>query len=129
MMDNPVQQFFGALANRDMEAMLDAFTEDAVIFIQGPDSVPIYNKFEGKEGVRNFIETLGNLIEQSEAFEVRKWMASDNIVFAYGYLRHKIRRTQKIFSSDWALICELENNKIKIYRMLEDTAALVEAYY
>lgn len=37
-------------------------------------------------------------------------------------------RYGKTFESDWAVICEVEQEKIKFFQLFEDTAGLEKAY-
>ena len=126
-MYNPVQEFFLAVANGDMAKVLETVNDDVVFEAQGPTSVPIYGRFEGKEGVKKFVNTLSDLFD-TEAFEIRKWAFSENFVFAYGYMQHRVRKTDKLFKSEWSLVCQIENERISSYKMFEDTAALESAY-
>ena len=126
-MYNPVEQFFLAVAERDMAKALETVNDNVVFEAQGPKSVPIYGRFEGKEGVKVFVNTLANLFD-TEAFEIRKWAFSDDFVFAYGYMQHRVRKTNKLFKSEWSLVCQIKNERISSYKMFEDTAALELAY-
>jgi ketosteroid isomerase-like protein len=65
---------------------------------------------------------------ETEAFEFRKWATADNFVFAYGYMQHRVRKTGRLFKSEWALVCQVKNGRIISYKMFEDTAALRDAY-
>lgn len=127
MMLNPVQQFFSDLANQDIASALELVDEKAVFEAQGPESVPIYGRFEGKEGVKRFLSILSEMFE-TEAFEFYKWSQADNFVFAFGYMQHHVRKTGRIFKSEWALVCQLTGDRIISYKMFEDTAALQSAY-
>ena len=126
-MYNPVEQFFLAISEDNLAKALETVNSDVVFEAQGPNSVPIYGRFEGKEGVKTFVNTLADLFD-TEAFEIRQWAFSEDFVFAYGYLQHRIRKTDKIFKSEWSLVCQIENKRISSYKMFEDTAALEAAY-
>ena len=126
-MYNPVQHFFLAVAEQDIDRALETVNDDVVFEAQGPSSVPIYGRFEGKEGVKKFVNTLSDLFN-TEAFEIREWAFSENFIFAYGYMQHRIRKTDKLFKSEWSLVCQIKNERISSYKMFEDTAALESAY-
>ena len=127
-MTNPVQAFFSALSTGDIEAALSHVHPDTVFHAQGPETVPIYGQFPGHSGVRKFIETLQQLFD-TEAFDFYHWVHQGDIVFASGYMQHKLKRTGKVFKSEWALVGELKDNQIISYKMFEDTDALVNAYH
>ena len=126
-MYNPVREFFLAVAEHDINRVLETVNDDVVFEAQGPTSVPIYGRFEGKEGVKKFVNILSDLFD-TEAFEIRKWAFSENFIFAYGYMQHRVRKTDKLFKSEWSLVCQIENERISSYKMFEDTAALESAY-
>ena len=122
-----IERFFTLLFSQGIDAALDLVTEDAVFEAQGPNSVPIYGRFEGYEGVRKFVAILQNLFD-TEKFEIRQAVEQAEIAFAYGYMQHRVIKTDKVFSSEFALYCQTTNNRIATYKMFEDTAALAIAY-
>jgi len=126
-MINPVKRFFEFVAKGDIKNALDTINDNVVFEAQGPTSVPIYGRFEGKNGVSKFIQILGEMFE-TEAFEIHNWTSSADLVYAFGYMQHRVRKTSAIFKSEWALVCRIENNRISSYKMFEDTAALEAAY-
>jgi uncharacterized protein len=127
MAENPVQQFFDCLSNQDLSGALEQVHDDTVFEAQGPSSVPIYGRFEGKDGVNRFLGILAEMFE-TEAFEIRQWSTTDEYVFAYGYMQHRVRKTGHVFKCEWALVCQLKDGRITSYKMFEDTAALQAAY-
>jgi uncharacterized protein len=122
-----VEDFFTALGSGNDEAALELVTPDATFQAQGPPSVPIYGRFEGHDGVRRFIATLRELFD-TERFDVRHATQSDGLAFAYGYMQHRVRKTRRVFRSEWALYCEVREGRISTYKIFEDTAALAAAY-
>ncbi|MGB3513395.1 MAG: nuclear transport factor 2 family protein [Microcoleaceae cyanobacterium] len=126
-MNNPVAKFFAALKDRDLDRALSVVAEDVVFEAQGPNTVPIYGKFIGKKGVVEFLSILGELFN-TEAFEIYKLVAVDNYIFAHGYMQHRVKKTERIFKCEYALVCTTKNGLITSYKMFEDTAALSEAY-
>lgn len=126
-MTNPVENFFSCIGNGDTTAALEFVAENTVFEAQGPNTVPIYGVFEGREGVKNFLAIISELFD-TEAFEFRKWAEADNYVFAHGYMQHRVKRTDRVFKCEWALVCQVENGLITSYKMFEDTAALQSAY-
>ena len=122
-----VEDFFTAFSSGNDEAALELVTPDATFEAQGPPAVPIYGRFEGHDGVRRFIATLRELFD-TERFDVRQSTQSVGLAFAYGYMQHRVRKTGRVFRSEWALYCEVSDGRIRTYKMFEDTAALAAAY-
>ena len=124
---NPVQKFFECIANKDIVGALELVDENAVFDAQGPKSVPVYGRFEGKDGARHFLSILSEIFE-TEVFEFYKWGQADNFVFAFGYMQHHVRKTGRTFKSEWALVCQVKDERISSYKIFENTAALQAAY-
>jgi ketosteroid isomerase-like protein len=122
-----VEDFFTALGSGNEDAALGLVTADATFEAQGPPTIPIYGRFEGHDGVRDFVATLREMFD-TERFDVRQSTQSDGLAFAYGYMQHRVRNTGRVFRSEWALYCELREGRIRTYKMFEDTAALAAAY-
>jgi ketosteroid isomerase-like protein len=127
MANTIVDEFFAALSSGGAEAVLKLVTPDATFEAQGPPEVPIYGRFGGHDGVRRFIAILRKLFD-TERFEVRQSNQCGEIAFAHGYMQHRVRRTGRVFRSEWALYCEVRDGRIRTYKMFEDTAALAAAY-
>lgn len=66
-----IEQFFTVLFSQGIDAALDLVTVDTVFEAQGPNSVPIYGRFKGHDGVCQFVGILQDLFD-TEKFEIRK---------------------------------------------------------
>lgn len=124
---NAVEGFFSALVDGDLEKALESAHEDTVFSAPGPNTVPIYGDFHGREGVRDFIRILGELFD-TEAFEIYEVKEVDNYVFAIGLMKHRVKKTDKLFECEWSLVCKIKDGQIISYKMFEDTSALEKAY-
>jgi len=122
-----IDRLFGYVATGDIDGAIALTTDDIIFEAQGPSDIPIYSVFKGHDGVRTFFSTLGDMFN-TEAFEVRSTIENDNVAFGYGYMQHRVKRTERVFKSEWALFCRVRDGKITHYRMFEDTAGLVTAY-
>jgi hypothetical protein len=67
-----VERFFAELGSCNDDAALELVTHGALFEAQGRPSVPIYARFEGRDGVRRFIATLRELFD-TEQFDVRQF--------------------------------------------------------
>ena len=124
---NAVQQFFSALGDGDIDKALEAVHEEAVFSAPGPKTVPIYGDFFGKQGVIEFVGILGNLFD-TEAFEIYEVRESGDFIFAIGLMKHRVKKTGRMFECEWSLVCKVKDGQIISYKMFEDTAALEKAY-
>ncbi|MCB0165801.1 MAG: nuclear transport factor 2 family protein [Anaerolineae bacterium] len=123
----PVERFFTAFGQGDLDSLLETLHDDIVIDIAGPDSVPLYRTYHGKGEARQFIESLGGTF-QTQQFNIQTLIGQDDTVMAAGVFKHMVIPTGKIFASPWALHCEIKDDKIVHYRFYEDTAAAVAAF-
>ena len=124
---NAVQKFFMELEQGNLEKALESVHEEAVFSAPGPDTVPIYGNFYGKDGVRDFIRILGELFD-TEAFEIYDIVEKDDYIFAIGLMKHRVKKTKRMFECEWSLVCKVKDGQIISYKMFEDTAALEKAY-
>jgi len=127
MAETIIQRFFTALATKGIDAALELVTADTVFEAQGPSSIPIYGNYKGHDGVRQFIGILQEQFD-TEKFEISESIENAENAFAFGYMQHRIVKTDKVFCSEFSLYCQVRNNQISVYKMFEDTAALVAAY-
>lgn len=124
---NPVKDFFSAIGEGNIDKALESVHEDAVFSAPGPDTVPIYGNFYGKDGVRDFVRILGELFD-TQAFEIYDVRESGDYIFAIGLMKHRVKKTDRMFECEWSLVCKVKDNQIISYKMFEDTAALEKAY-
>ena len=122
-----IERFFTILSSQGIDAALNLVSTDTVFEAQGPSSVPIYGRYEGHDGVRKFVNILQDLFD-TEKFEIRESVEQGEIAFAYGYMQHRVIKTNLLFCSEFGIYCQIQNNRISVYKMFEDTAALAIAY-
>ena len=127
MAETIIERFFTVLSSQGIDAALELVTTDTIFEAQGPLFIPIYGRYQGHEGVRKFVSILQNEFN-TEKFEIRKSIENSEIVFAFGYMQHRVIKTDQVFCSEFAVYCQIRNNQISAYKMFEDTAALVSAY-
>ena len=126
-MPNPVQLFLDRIGQRDIAGALTFVAEDVVFEPQGPNSLPIYGRFEGRAGVQQLFGILSEIFE-TEVFEVRHWGEAPGLVFAHGFMQHRVRKTGRRFKSEWALVVQVRDGLIHSWKIFEDTAAFQAAY-
>lgn len=124
---SPVQRFFDAFARGDLPALLDTLHPDIVLKAEGPGTVPWYGTYRGLDGARTFLERLGTNV-RTQAFTVATLIEQGDTSVAAGHLRHLVPLTDRLFESDWALVCEIRDGRIASYQFFEDTAAAALAF-
>ena len=123
-----LQQYFQNL--QDMDKALSYVHRDAkfiAAFEQETDRHHFYGTYYGVEGVRALLSKFQRDLDTQE-FEIHKVLGDEITAFAWGRFQHRVRPTNKIFESYWAVVCEVEDGKIKYFRGFEDTGALEASF-
>ena len=124
-----VRSFFAAFGSGDLDGIVAVFHPDAHITAVRPGARgegQLYGSYSGAAGVREFVGTLGRLFE-TQAFSVDHVVGLGEVAFASGRFTHRVRATDRVFRSDWALKCVIRDGAIFEYHFYEDSAAYVEA--
>lgn len=122
--------YFQALGNKQIDRVIELVHDEANFIIlkkESSEKIPLYGTFHGKEGVRKYLNLLAEA-EQIERFVLHKLIGNQDAACAWGNFRIKVNVTGKVFESDWAIICEVEQERIRFFQIFEDTAALEEAF-
>jgi len=124
-----VETFFTNFGNGNIEGVIDVFSNTAKIVSinkQGIEGAKLYGTFEGRRGVRTFLNILSKTFE-TKAFSVDCIVSEKSVVFAKGNFIHKLKSTGNLFESDWALMCIVRDSKIQEYHFFEDSASFILA--
>ncbi len=119
----PVKAFFNAFGKGDYQGILDTFHKDVVITAvreSNQSGSEIYGTYNGIDGVKKFLSNLGSTFDTQE-FSVQNIVGNDKVAFANGKFVHKIKQTEKLFASDWALYAVIKDGKIIEYHFYEDS--------
>jgi uncharacterized protein len=124
-----LEQFFSAFGQGNLEKLVSLFASDAhIMAVRDVPNAPeqLHGRYSGQEGVRDFLSRVGATLD-TQAFRVDAMGGDGELAFARGSFTHLVKRTQKPFSSEWALLCTVQNGQIKEYRFYEDSAAFSAA--
>ncbi len=124
-----VQGFFNAFGSGDFDGIINSFHDSCTITaVREADrnKSQIYGTYKGKDGAKTFISNLGNAFN-TKAFSVDNVVSEGSIAFANGKFTHIVKSSGKTFSSDWALMCVIKNDKIYEYHFYEDSDKFSEA--
>jgi len=124
-----VQYFFNAFGKGDFNGIINSFHDSCIVTAVREatrNGSQIYGTYQGKEGVKTFILNLGNAFD-TKAFSVNNLVSEGDIAFANGKFTHIVKSSGKSFSSDWALMCVIKDDKIFEYHFYEDSEKFTEA--
>lgn len=118
-----VQGFFTSFGKGDFNGVINSFHDSCSVFAvrdSERNGDQLYGTYHGKEGVKEFLSGLGNLFD-TKAFSVERVIGEGDAVFANGKFTHVLKSTGRTFSSDWALLCVIKDEKILEYHFYEDS--------
>ena len=124
-----VQDFFTAFGNGDFNGVVNSFHDSCTVIAVRDASRgggEIYGTYKGKDGVKTFLSNLGTAFD-TKAFTVENVVGEGSVSFANGKFTHVIKATGKSFSSDWALMCVIRDEKILEYHFYEDSQKFFES--
>ncbi|MEO6868323.1 MAG: nuclear transport factor 2 family protein [Ginsengibacter sp.] len=122
-----VEDFYAALASRELDAVAKNFADRIDWHIPGESSLaPWLGKRTQRYEVKEFFEMLlQNIVPVS--FELERIVTENNFAIATGHFVSKMIATGKNYESLFSAHFTIKNNLIVRYRFLEDSNALVKA--
>lgn len=124
-----VQQFFGAFGNGDFNGIINTFHDSCTIeAVRSAErqGTQIFGTYQGKEGAKTFLTNLGSHFD-TKAFSVTNLIGEGDVAFANGKFTHVVKANGKTYSSNWALMCRIQDEKIVEYHFYEDSEKFAEA--
>eukprot|EP01133_Synstelium_polycarpum_P016534 gene16534-19649_t len=122
-----VQNFYQALANRELQKLTGFFAEQTDWDIPGDQELaPWLGKRENKRQIKAFFELLWQNTEPVTA-QIEHILAEGDFAVATGHCSSKMLRSSQIYSSIFSAHFTIKNGQIVRYRFLEDSNGLVEA--
>jgi ketosteroid isomerase-like protein len=122
-----IQDAYAAFGRGDIQAIIDACTDDVDWQILGPKEIPAMGARKGKNGVRDFFDTLASEDEVLQ-FEPQKFVAQGDTVVVTGHYKARFRHNNAIAESDWCHVFTIRDGSVASWRQYSDTAAFLEAY-
>ena len=117
----------GIGSGRDPGHIAAAFAQDLVFEIQGDDDVlPWIGHMRGREAIAEFMRDQRALTEPL-AFDVEDVLASETRAVVVGMLRTRIKVTNRIVATQFALVLTIADDLVTRFQMLEDSYAVSQA--
>jgi len=121
------ERVFAARARGDEEAVLASFADDAVIRVEGADYVPFVGTFDTPERRRFFfMDALGQATNVSRA--VRGMIVEGKDAIVLGSFDFVVDATGRHYKGDWALHLHVEDGKLTLWQMYENTLSIALAF-
>lgn len=122
-----VQQSYAAFSRGDIQAIVNACSDQVEWRTPKPEGVPFGGDYRGRDQVARFFAEL-NQHEEITRFEPREYVAQGDRVVALGSYACKARATGRKAESDWVHVFTIRNGKIVRFQEYFDTAAALIAH-
>jgi ketosteroid isomerase-like protein len=119
-----VKDFFAAIGRGDKEGLLALIAEDIEWIIPGEDW-PLAGTHRGHAGLADLLQTASKSIETST--EPREFVAQGDRVLVVGFVKGKIKATNKTFEDHFVFAITVRDGKLTNIREYIDTQALARA--
>ena len=117
----------GIASGRDAGELAALFAEDLVFEIQGDDgALPWVGHKTGRQAIADFMRDQRAMTE-SLAFDVEDVLASEKRAVVIGNLRSRIRATDRVTASQFALVLTIADDLVTRFQMLEDSYDVSQA--
>lgn len=121
------EEYLARVTARDIDRILDMFTDSASITVNGSSRVPWLGHRTSRGEMREFYELLFSLVTV-DRFEVEKFVVDDAEAIIFGELKDTLKATGRSFEFPFAIRLTVEGDKIAKYHMYEDSFALDQAF-
>ncbi len=117
----------GIAQGRDPEEIATPLADDLVFEVQGDgDAMPWIDRRTGRQALADFLRDLRALTEPL-SFDVDDILASDDRAAIIGTLKTRIKATDKVMASQFAIVLTITNRIVTRFQMLEDSFGLSRA--
>ncbi|WPD21474.1 MAG: nuclear transport factor 2 family protein [Candidatus Electrothrix aestuarii] len=117
MMSPPhiVQEVYKKLSSGDFEGFLDLCDDAIEWVVNGPETLEKCQAFQGKNGVRHFLDILGSTWYVS-SFDVKSIVNENNTVVVLGEETGRHTDSEIFFENRWAHVFDVKDGKIVRFR-------------
>ena len=122
-----VKRAWACVSRRDFNALMDLLAPDVTWRIPSMPAVPFAGTWRGREGVREFFQTVAAAQETVE-FAPEAFIAEGQTVVVLGNFVNRVASTGKTARSAWAQIWTVEAGKLASMHEYVDTLAVNSAY-
>lgn len=117
----------GMGSGRDPNEIAALFAEGLLFEIQGDDGVlPWVGRKTGRQAVAEFLHDQRAMTEPL-GFDVEDVLASEKRAVVIGSLRTRIKATDRITASQFALVLTIEDDAVSRFQMLENSYSVSQA--
>jgi len=105
-----VQKMYDAYKSGNISSILSGLNRDVIWEVMGQPDVPFAGIYHGPDDVKGFFEKLNDCLEPNEMV-VEHILENEHVVVATGYMNATGRQTHKVFSTNWSMIWEFNDQE------------------
>jgi ketosteroid isomerase-like protein len=122
-----VNQLYDAFKQRDLDTILNSLSRDCIWEVMGQPEISFAGIYHGREDIKDFFGKLEDTLDMSD-FSVEHILENGVLVVATGHYNAMARKTNKRFSTIWAMTFEFnDNDEIVHFRDCYDTLTCARA--
>ena len=121
-----VQQCYTEFGKGNPQGVLNLLTDDVTWIDPGYPQIHYAGKRAGKNEVMNFFIEMNKAVTFTR-FEPQQFINDGNEVVVKGYFTGKSNETGKTFETEWVMIWEVVDEKVKHYQAYIDTYNVASA--
>jgi ketosteroid isomerase-like protein len=122
-----VNQLYDAFNRRDINTILNTLSNDCIWEVMGQPEIPFAGIYHGRDDVKEFFGKLMDALDMQE-MTVEHILENGNLVIASGHFTAMARKTNKRFSTIWAMTWEFnEEEQVVHFRDCFDTLTCARA--
>jgi ketosteroid isomerase-like protein len=123
-----VRALFACFGQGDIAGAVSLMTDDVEWHVEGrPEVVPWAGMRRGREQVARFFTILSETVELQQ-LEPSELIARDDAVVVLGRELSRVKSTDRVCHSAWAMVFSLRNGQIARFHEYHDTGAWAAAY-
>ena len=122
-----VQAMYAAYHAGDVDAILNALTEDVEWIFPENREIPYARVYRGRTDVREFFTGHASNVEV-EKFEAQQYIAQGDQVVVLGIEAGRAKSTGKRYQEQWAMVFTFRGRQVARWQAYEDTAAVAAAF-
>lgn len=122
-----VMEGYKRFLNKDIEGVLERFSDDVDCVAPELDCAPFAGSFHGKNEVRQFFAKL-DAAQEATRFEPAAFIADGDKVAVTGSATWRVKSTGLAYDSEWAHVFTVRDGQIVRIQQYVDTAAAEHAF-
>lgn len=124
-----VQDYLQKLGEQDVEGIVANFADEIDWFVPGDQALPWVGRRTQRKEIKEYFPTLWSHLEPGESrVELHKIVVNGNDAVVLASFDHVVARNGRPFHTDVVMHVTVEQNRITVMHLYEDTLAVARAF-